>query len=102
MIYNMTDDEIAEYIQDLGSQIDNLERACEEWAETSQRNYQCAKHYFEALEKISQNTYGLQSIQEDYPDSDSVEYLQEALSYYSRLATLYQRIAREAIKDVEK
>ena len=99
MIYNTTDDEIAEYIQDLGRQIDNLERTCKEWAETSQRNYQCAKHYFEALERIAQTQYGLQSIMEDYPDTDSAEYLQAALSYYTRLANLYQKTAREAIKN---
>jgi hypothetical protein len=78
----------------------DLERACKEWAETSQRNYQCAKLYFEALEKIAQTQYGLQSIMEDYPDVDSVEYLEAALKYYTHLANTYQKIAREAIKDV--
>jgi predicted S18 family serine protease len=96
MIYNMTDDEIVEYIQDLGGQINDLERACKEWSETSQNNYQRAKRYSEALEKIAQTQYGLQSIMEDYPDTDSVEYLKEALKYYTRLANLYQKIAREA------
>jgi hypothetical protein len=93
-----TEDELIEQ----QTYVAGLERTCKEWAETSQRNYQCAKHYFEVLERIAQNTYGLQGIQEDYPDSDSTEYLQAALSYYTRLANLYQRIAREAIKDVEK
>jgi hypothetical protein len=77
----------------------DLERACKEWAETSQRNYQRAKRYFEALEKIAQTQYGLQSIMEDYPDTDSVEYLAAALKYYTRLATSYQKTAREAIKE---
>jgi hypothetical protein len=90
-----TEDEIIEHQE----YVAGLERACEEWAETSQRNYQRAKRYFEALEKIAQTQYGLQSIQEDYSDTDSIEYLAEALSYYSRLANLYQKTAREAIKD---
>jgi hypothetical protein len=77
----------------------DLERACKEWAETSQRNYQRAKRYFEALEKIAQTQYGLQSIMEEYPDTDSIEYLVAALEYYTHLANLYQKIAREAIKD---
>jgi hypothetical protein len=93
-----TEDEIAEQ----QAYVAGLERACDEWAEASQRNYQRAKRYFEALEKISQTQYGLQSIQEDYPDSDSIEYLEAALSYYSRLSQLYQRIAREAIKEESK
>lgn len=93
-----TEDEIIEQQQ----YVEGLERACEEWAETSQRNYQCAKRYFEALEKIAQNQYGLQSIMEDYPDTDSIEYLQAALAYYTRLANSYQKTAREAIKSVEK
>jgi hypothetical protein len=79
----------------------DLERECEEWAKMSQRNYECAKRYFEALEKIAEPQYGLQSIMEDYPDTDSVEYLAAALAYYTHLANWYQRIAREAIKDVE-
>jgi hypothetical protein len=90
-----TEDEIAEQ----QAYVAGLERACEEWAEASQRSYQRAKRYFEALEKIAQTQYGLQSIMED---CDSAEYLQAALSYYSRLATLYQRIAREAIKEESK
>jgi len=77
----------------------DLERACKEWADVSQRNYQRAKRYFEALEQISQNQYGLQSIMEDYPDTDSVEYLEAALKYYTRLVNSYQKIAREAITD---
>jgi ElaB/YqjD/DUF883 family membrane-anchored ribosome-binding protein len=93
----MTDDEIVEHIQDLAGQIDDLERVCKEWSETSQRNYQRAKRYSEALEKIVQTQYGLQGIMEDYTDTDSVEYLQAALKYYMRLANLYQKIAREAI-----
>lgn len=79
----------------------DLERACKEWAETSQNNYQRAKRYYEALERIAANQYGLQGIMEDYPDTDSVEYLEAALNYYTRLATSYQKTAREAIKDVE-
>jgi hypothetical protein len=77
----------------------DLERACKEWAKMSQRNYECAKHYFEALEKIAEPQYGLQSIMEDHPDTDSTEYLVAALAYYTRLANLYQKIAREAIKN---
>ena len=83
-------------------EIEPLQQVCEEWAETSQRNYQCAKAYFEALERIAAPTYGLQSIQEDYPDTDSVEYLQAALKYYTRLATSYQATARSAIAGVEE
>jgi hypothetical protein len=79
--------------------ISDLERACKEWADVSQQNYQRAKCYFKALEQISQNQYGLQSIMEDYPDTDSVEYLEAALKYYTRLANAYQKIAREAITD---
>lgn len=79
----------------------DLERACKAWAETSQNNYQRAKRYYEALERIAASQYGLQSIMEDYPDTDSVEYLQAALHYYTRLTNLYQKTAREAIKDVE-
>jgi hypothetical protein len=77
----------------------DLEHACKEWAETSQRNYQRAKRYEAALERIAQNQYGLQSIMEDYPYTDSVEYLAAALEYYTRLANLYQKTAREAIKN---
>ena len=82
-------------------EIEPLQQACEEWAKVSQRNYQCAKAYFEALERIAANQYGLQGIMEDYPDTDSVEYLEAALNYYTRLVNLYQKTAREAIKDVE-
>ena len=77
------------------------DQICAEWAETSQRNYQRAKHYFAALEKIAQTQYGLQSIMEDYPDTDSPEYLKAVLEYYAHLVNSYQKIAREAIKDAE-
>lgn len=90
-----TEDEIIQ--QEL--YIAGLERACDEWAENSQRNYQRAKHYIEALKKIAQTQYGLQSIMEEYPDTDSVEYLEAALGYYTNLVTTYQRIAQEAIKE---
>jgi ribulose-5-phosphate 4-epimerase/fuculose-1-phosphate aldolase len=90
-----TEDEIIEQQE----YVAGLERACKEWAETSQRNYQRAKRYFEALEKIAQTQYGLQSIMEDYPDTDSVEYLEAALKYYTRLTNSYQKTAREAIED---
>lgn len=82
------------------NRIEELERACSEWAETSQRNYQCAKAYFEALQLISAPTYGIQGIMEDY-EIDSIPYLEATLSYYYRLVTTYQKVAREAIKDVE-
>lgn len=77
------------------SWIAELERACNEWAEVSQRNYQLAKRYKAALEQIAQPQYGLQGIMEDYPDTDSIEYLQAALEYYTRLTHRYQQIARE-------
>ncbi len=80
----------------------DLERACKEWAETSQNNYQRAKRYYEALQRIAANQYGLQSIMEDYPDTDSVEYLKAALNYYTWLATSYQATARSAIAGVEE
>jgi hypothetical protein len=79
--------------------IKGLEQACENWAEISQRNYLMAKRYFAALERIAQTQYGLQSIMEDYPDTDSVEYLEAALKYYTRLANSYQKIAREVLND---
>jgi DNA repair ATPase RecN len=88
-----------EYVH--GECFKTLERACAEWAEVSQRNYQRAKSYHEALERIAANQYGLQSIMEDYPDTDSVEYLQAALKYYTRLANSYQKTAREAISGAE-
>lgn len=88
-----------EYIH--GECFRDLERACDEWAEVSQRNYQRAKSYHKALEYIAANQYGLQGIMEDYPDTDSVEYLQAALKYYTRLANLYQKVAREAISGAE-
>lgn len=81
--------------------IQELERVCSEWAEVSQRNYQCAKRYHEALERIAMNQYGLQSIMEDYPDTDSVEYLQAALKYYTSLTNIYRKTAREAIAGTE-
>jgi len=77
----------------------DLEHACKEWAETSQRNYQRAKRYEAALERIAQTQYGLQGIMEDYPDTDSVEYLAAALEYYTRLVRIFQKTAREAIKN---
>ena len=82
-------------------EIEPLQQACEEWAEVSQRNYQRAKRYYEALERIAANQYGLQSIMEDYPDTDSVEYLKAALNYYTWLVNTYQATAREAISGVE-
>jgi hypothetical protein len=78
----------------------DIERACKECAEISQHNYLMAKRYFAALERIAQTQYGLQSIMEDFPDTDSVEYLEAALKYYTRLANSYQKVAREAIANV--
>ena len=78
------------------SWIIELERAYDEWAETSQHNYQRAKRYKAALEQIAKPRYGLQGIVEDYPDPDSIECLQATLDYYKRLVYLYQTIAREA------
>lgn len=98
--WNNTNDPLGtEYVN--GECYKTLERACSEWAEVSQRNYQCAKRYFEALEQIAMNRHGLQGIMEDYPDTDSVEYLQAALKYYTRLTNTYQKTAREAIAGVE-
>ena len=79
---------------------EELERACKEWAEVSQRNYQRAKAYYEALQRISAPTYGIQSIQEDY-ETDSIEYLRATHSYYYSLVTSYQAVARSAIAGVE-
>ena len=81
-------------------EIEPLQQACEEWAEVSQRNYQCAKLYFEALQLIAAPTYGIQSIMEDY-EIDSIPYLEAALSYYYKLVTSYQATARSAIAGVE-
>jgi hypothetical protein len=88
-----TEDGIIEY----ENYVSNLERSCDEWAEVSQKNYQRANKYRAALEKIAQNQYGLQSILEDCPYIDSLEYLTAALEYYSRLVRLYQKIAREEL-----
>lgn len=89
----------AEEVNNYINKIEDLERACKEWAETSQHNYQCAKVYYEALESIAQPQYGLQSIMEDCPDPDSKEYLEAALKYYQSLVYRFQNKARESLKD---
>jgi hypothetical protein len=57
--------------------------------------------YKQALEKIAQPTYGLQSIQEDYPD-DTKDYYKSLSSYYSTLVFRYQQIARTALQEGNK
>ncbi len=54
--------------------------------------------YKEALEKIAQPTYGVQGIQEDYPD-DNIDYYKALSSYYSKLVFRYKQIARTALQE---
>jgi len=53
-----------------------------------------------ALQHISDLTYGIESIMQDY-EIDSIEYFQAAHSYYYSLVTSYQAVARSAIAEVE-
>lgn len=78
-------------------EIRQLEEACKQWAETSQENFQKAKRYRQALLDITRNQYGIQAIMEDYPDSESVEYLKAAEEYYRNLVNYYQKLAWEAL-----
>lgn len=80
------------------SAIEALETACMEWADVSQSNYKKAKLYHEALTSIARHQYGLQSIMEEY-DTDSKEFYEETTKYYSNLVHIFQKVAREAIKD---
>lgn len=84
----------------MADRIEDLERACKEWAEISQRNYQLAKRYHKALKYINEPRFGLQSIIEDY-GQDTNSYNYHASIYYGRLVHEYQKVAREAIAGVE-
>lgn len=86
-----------EWRTDLNEEVEQLSKACSEWAETSQNNYQLAKRYQEALKSILAPQYGLQGIIEDYPDPESKEYLESALNYYKTLERRYANLARKAL-----
>jgi hypothetical protein len=83
-------------LRDCADRIEELERTCAEWAETSQRNYVRAKSYYAALQLIAAPQYGLQSISEDY-DIDSLEYEQACNRYYAGMVRRFQTLARSAI-----
>ena len=51
-----------------GDRIEELEKACKEWAEVSQRNYQRAKAAEEALEEVSGIVLGASFAKTDYKE----------------------------------
>lgn len=85
-----------EVIENLTKSLINCTQICNQWVEVSQRNYQRAKTYHDALAQIASAKYGLQTIQEDY-DIDSPEYDKARADYYCRLVNVYQKIARETL-----